>query len=68
MEILDYKILRINFEQKDLNIQSRDEIGILAHSFESTRIRLKDYIEEITDKKVDVYLYSIMDEKFKHVL
>jgi len=38
----------LNFEQKDLNIQSRDEIGILAHSFESTRIRLKDYIEEIS--------------------
>ena len=38
----------LNFEQKDLNTQSRDEIGILAHSFESTRIRLKEYIEEIS--------------------
>ncbi|NDO45664.1 HAMP domain-containing protein [Clostridium sp. ASF356] len=38
----------LNFEQKDLNTQSHDEIGILAHSFESTRIRLKDYIGEIS--------------------
>lgn len=38
----------LNFEEKDLNTQSYDEIGILAHSFESTRIRLKDYIGEIS--------------------
>lgn len=38
----------LNFEEKDLNTQSHDEIGILAHSFESTRIRLKDYIGEIS--------------------
>ena len=40
----------LNFEgNHDLNMHSNDEIGILSHSFESTRIRLNDYIGEISN-------------------
>ncbi len=39
----------LNFAGESIsNIHSNDEIGILAHSFESTRNRLKDYIGEIS--------------------
>lgn len=39
----------LNFSgEKNLNTHSNDEIGALAHSFESTRTRLKDYIGEIS--------------------
>ena len=37
----------LNFTENK-NMHSNDEIGILSHSFESTRVRLKEYIGEIS--------------------
>lgn len=59
----------------DLMIENDDNIIIIDYKLKDIDDKsyvkqlngYKNYIEEITDKKVDVYLYSIMDEKFKHV-